>query len=416
MRVGLAISRLAAESSVMMKAVATFNIGSSSLKFSLHSVEENALKSCLLNCNIKDLNGAPEVDITLGARGQKSSIQNVIAGLGPDPAMLLPALVDHLHDSIKDLDLLAIGHRIVHGGRDHGSACPSTPDTLVALAELSVFAPDHQPHNLSGVNALHKSHPSLFQSLSFDTCFHRTIPMTSQLYAIPKDLTDEGLLRYGFHGLSYTSIADRAPTALEGRPHSRLIAAHLGSGASLCAIRDGKSVATTMGLTALSGIPMAKRCGDIDPGLILHLMADRGLSHEDVTELLYHRSGLLGLSGLSGDTRQLLNDKRPAAKQAIDHCVERIAREIGALMVSLGGLDAIVFTGGVGENAPEIRRLVCQRLHYLGLVLDQPQNLANAELISAKNSSVAVAVLKADEEYTIAEDALACWLSACPQS
>jgi acetate kinase len=396
----------------MRRAVATFNTGSSSLKIALYEVESGALKSCLLRCNLKNPSGDLSLDIAPGGITTQTEIEHLIAGLDPAPAKLLPALVEYFATQVHNLELIAVGHRIVHGGRSHTAPCPSTPKVLEALKSLNTFAPDHQPHNLAGVEALHVSHPSLFQTLSFDTCFHRSIPETSQLYAIPKELTDQGLLRFGFHGLSYASIAERAPTLLEGRAHSKLIAAHLGSGASLCAIRNGKSTATTMGLTALSGIPMAKRCGDIDPGLILHLMAERGLSHEDVSDMLYHQSGMLGLSGISSDTRVLLNDKRSAAKQAINHYVERIAREIGALIVALEGLEAIVFTGGVGENAAEIRRRICQKLHYLGLQLDQPQNLAGGPIISAKTSRVIVAVLAADEEQIIARDALACWTAA----
>ena len=393
----------------MNRAVATFNTGSSSLKFALYEIEDAAPGACLLRCNIKDLSGDLSIDIAPESGVTPDDIKSVIANIEPNPAHLLPALLEHLLGFFDKYEIAAIGHRIVHGGQLRVQACASSVQILSELERLSALAPDHQPHNLAGVKALQTSHPSHFQSLSFDTSFHRTIPEVSQLYAIPKALSDDGLLRFGFHGLSYDSIATRAPDSLAGRAHSKIIAAHLGSGASLCAIRDGQSVATTMGLTALSGIPMAKRCGDIDPGLILYLIGERGLTHEQILDMLYRQSGLLGMSGISADTRILLSDARVSAKRAIDHYVERIAREIGALSVALEGLEAIVFTGGVGENAPEIRRRICQKLHYLGVQVDQSANLAHCDIISARSSRVSVAVLKADEEQIIARDAITVW-------
>ena len=396
----------------MRECVATFNTGSSSLKFALYEITGAQLGTCLLHCNLQDLNDNVAIDLAPGCIGNQEGVKAAIANITPAPTHLLPALIEYMSKLAADLDLVAIGHRIVHGGRHHIGPCQSNQHVLADLEKLSVFAPDHQPHNLAGVEALSASHAHLLQSLSFDTSFHRSIPRTAQLYAIPKALTDEGLLRFGFHGLSYQHIAEHAPHVLRGRPQSRIVAAHLGSGASLCAIKDGKSVATTMGLTALSGIPMSKRCGDIDPGLILYLMQDRNLSHDQISDMLYHQSGLLGLSGISANTSDLLRDDHPNAKQAIDHYVDRISREIGALIVALEGLDAIVFTGGVGENAPEIRRRICQKLHYLGLKLDQKANLAGADIITAKTSSIAAAVIRADEEQIIARDAVSVWAAA----
>jgi acetate kinase len=397
----------------MKRAVATFNTGSSSLKFSVFEIDDgSAPGECLLRCNLKDLDKDLSIDLAPGSPFKSADLETAITDLDPVPSCLLPALVDYLVGEFDQYEIAGIGHRIVHGGEIHSAACPSDASVLSKLKVLSVFAPDHQPHNLAGVTALQQSHPSLFQSLSFDTSFHGTIPEISRLYAIPKSLSDAGLVRFGFHGLSYDFLAMQAPNILAGHPHSKIVAAHLGSGASLCAIRNGKSVATSMGLTALSGIPMAKRCGDVDPGLILYLMEARGLDHDQISDLLYHKSGLLGISGISGDTRVLLNDESPAAKDAIDHYVERIAREIGSMIVALEGLEAIVFTGGVGENAHEIRRRICQKLHYVGLEIDQKANLANASIISAKTSNVSVAVVKADEEYVLARDTIKTMISA----
>lgn len=412
MRVGIALSRLAREDRNMRDCVATFNTGSSSLKFALYEIINAQLGACLLRCNLKGLNDDVSIDLVRGGIACQDGVKAAIADIAPAPTHLLPALIDYMSKLAADLNLVAIGHRIVHGGQHHIGPCQSNKNVLTELETLSVFAPDHQPHNLAGVEALSASHAHLLQSLSFDTSFHRSIPRTAQLYAIPKTLTDKGLLRFGFHGLSYQHIAEHAPCVLEGQPQSRIIAAHLGSGASLCAIKSGKSVATTMGLTALSGIPMAKRCGDVDPGLILYLMQDNELSHDQISDMLYHRSGLLGLSGISANTDDLLRDDRPSAKQAIAHYVDRVSREIGALIVALEGLDAIVFTGGVGENAPEIRRRICQKLRYLGLKLDQKANLASADIITEKTSSITAAVIKADEEQIIARDAINVWTAA----
>lgn len=396
----------------MKRAVATFNTGSSSLKFSLFEIDDADPGECLVRCNLKELRDDLSIDVAPSSPVKPAEIKSAITDLTPDASCLLPALVNYLVEKFDQYEIAAVGHRIVHGGEHQSVACPSDAQVLSELKSLSVFAPDHQPHNLAGVKALQRSHPSLFQSLSFDTAFHRTIPELSRLYAIPKSLTDAGLRRFGFHGLSYDFIAMQASNTFAGHPHSKIVAAHLGSGASLCAIRNGRSVATSMGLTTLSGVPMTKRCGDVDPGLILYLMKERGLDHDQISDLLYHHSGLLGVSGISGDTRVLLNEKSPDAKIAIDHYVERIAREIGSMIVSLEGLEAIVFTGGIGENAHEIRRRICQKLEYLGVEIDRAANVAHADIISANTSRITVAVVKSDEEYVLARDTIKTMMTA----
>lgn len=393
----------------MKKAIATFNTGSSSLKFALYDIDGAKPGRCLLRCNLQGLKTDLDVQLAKPDPEAEQAIAARLRGLERKPNRLLPILLDYLIEANPDKDIVAAGHRIVHGGTRAGPA-PSSRSVISGLKKLSVFAPDHQPHNLAGVEALSKTHPDLFQSLSFDTAFHRTIPAVSQIYAIPQDLTESGLIRYGFHGLSYAHIARQAPLLLKDKPHSKQVAAHLGSGASLCAIKDGKSVVTSMGLTALSGIPMATRCGDIDPGLILHLIKQRGLSPDEVSDLLHHQSGLLGLSGgVSSDTRQLLGNESPAARQAIDYFTDRISREIGSLMIALDGLDAIIFTGGIGENSPEIRRRICQRFRSFGLTLDQSANQSGEHLISAPGSAIAAAVIPANEEHVIAVETITTW-------
>ncbi|MEL6753657.1 MAG: acetate kinase, partial [Pseudomonadota bacterium] len=276
-------------------------------------------------------------------------------------------------------------------------------DVLEKLDALSVFAPAHQPHNLAGVRALSEALPEAVQTLSFDTAFHRTMPRLAELYALPRVLSEEGVLRFGFHGLSYAHIAETLP-ALLGELPKRVLALHLGSGASACAMVDGKSVATSMGLTALDGLPMATRCGDLDPGVVLHLIKDRGMAPDAVADMLYTQSGLLGVSGLSGDTRILLQSDAPEAEEAIDLYCYRIARAAGSLAVAMGGLDGVAFSGGVGENAPEIRARILKHLEWLGPQLDPDANANNEAVLSHPDAAIPIVRIVADEERIIARD------------
>ncbi|MEO1725353.1 MAG: acetate/propionate family kinase, partial [Pseudomonadota bacterium] len=302
-----------------------------------------------------------------------------------------------------DFTIAGIGHRIVHGGTLYGGPAIAHEDVLAKLDAFSVFAPAHQPYNLSGVRALKRALPDVTQTLSFDTAFHRTMPRIAELYALPRAFSDDGILRFGFHGLSYAHIADTLPS-LHGDMPKRVVALHLGSGASACAMLNGKSIATSMGLTALDGLPMATRCGDLDPGVVLHLIQDRGLSADTVADLLYKRSGLLGVSGQSSDTRVLLESGDEAALEAIDLYCYRIAREAGSLAIALGGLDAIVFSGGVGENAPEIRQRIVRQLECLGAGIDADANAQNETLLSQNEIAVPAYRIVADEERVIARE------------
>lgn len=385
-------------------AIATFNTGSSSLKFSVYAIDGDGLGKPLLRGAIEDMPHKPRLVLDTNDRSLKSRASRALAGVEPTPAHQIEALAAFMDSAFDDVRIAAVGHRIVHGGTACDGPRLATDKLLDELDKLAVFAPSHQPHNLAGVRAISNIWPDRPQTLSFDTAFHRTQPEIAQLYALPDKLTQSGIRRYGFHGLSYKHLANEAPHLFEGRASRKLIAAHLGSGASLCGMQSGASVATTMGLTALDGLPMSTRCGDLDPGVLLHLLMDRDMSAEEVSDLLYRKSGLLGVSGLSGDVRDLLARKTKSARRAIDLFVYRIAREVGSLAAALGGLDAIVFTGGVGENAAEIRRRVCHKLNWLGVELDGPANVAGYTLISTVRSDVAVGIIRANEERVIAEE------------
>jgi len=382
-------------------AVATFNVGSSSLKFSLFTVsDDRKIRDCLVRGAIRNLSGPRSIDIS--GKGDASDLSSAIAGLA-EPAALIEAVIAWLQEARPGTTLQGVGHRIVHGGPFYGGPARARGDVLEKLESLSVFAPAHQPHNLAGVRAIGEAFPDLQQTLSFDTAFHRTMPRLAELYALPRELSEQGLLRFGFHGLSYAHMVETIETVL-GRLPRRFLGLHLGSGASACAMLEGKSVATSMGLTALDGLPMATRCGDLDPGVVLHLIQDRGMDPDAVADLLYKRSGLLGMSGLSGDTRTLLESNAPEAEEAVDVYCYRIARQAGSLAVAMGGLDAVAFSGGVGENAPAIRKRIIGHLEWMGIELEPDANANNAEQLSPGDARVPVARIVADEERIIARD------------
>ena len=385
--------------------IATFNTGSSSLKFSLYRAGADQLAGRLLGGKLTGLGVHLKVDMDATSESHERQFADALSKVDPAPERLIPELARCLSAAIDGTELIAAGHRIVHGGQSCHGPRLATPELLDALDKLSVFAPDHQPYNLAGVRSLAKQFPGLPQSLSFDTAFHSAQPREARLYALPRELTESGLQRYGFHGLSYAYIADALAKAFSDRPHSKTVVAHLGNGASLCAIQDGTSIATSMGLTALSGVPMATRCGDLDPGAVLYLIGSQKMTPNAVSDMLHHKSGLLGVSGISGDVRDLLASPASEAEEALDVYTYRIAREIGSLTAALNGLDAIVFTGGVGENSQEIRRRVCARLSWMGIELDATLNESGASVISTQHSAIAVAVIPTNEEEVIAREA-----------
>src|SRR5262245_38037449 len=311
-------------------------------------------------------------------------------------------LGDFLQHDLAGRRLLGVGHRVVHGGLEHTAPVRVKAKTLEALERLVPLAPLHQPHNLSPIARLLERSPELPQVACFDTSFHRTNPDLAQRFALPAELHDAGVQRYGFHGLSYEYIAAELPRVDTLAAAGKTIVLHLGNGSSMCAMDAGRSVATTMGLTASDGLAMGTRCGALDPGVILYLMDERKMDARAIEKLLYHESGLLGLSGVSSDMRTLLSSSNPSARLAIDVFVYRIRRDLGSLAAALGGLDAIVFTGGIGEHAPAIRERVCRDAAWLGVEPDALANARGGPRISAPASRVGAWVIPTDEELMIA--------------
>jgi acetate kinase len=386
------------------EALLTLNAGSSSLKACLFEVTP-AGPVAALRAEVTGLGVAPSFEVRnpAGDIVERREWASSEAAFEATLEVILAWAEGHLGASA----LLAVGHRIVHGGRDHTGPRLLAAPVVEALERLAPLAPLHQPHNIAPVRAIAARRPGLAQIGCFDTAFHTTMPAVATRFALPRMFEEAGVRRYGFHGLSYEHIARRLRLQAPELARGRVIAAHLGAGASLCAMTGGRSVDTTMGFTALDGLVMATRCGAIDPGVVIHLQRAHGLSYVEVEALLYRESGLMGVSGFTGDMRALLASRDPRAVEAVELYVHRIVREIGALASSLGGFDGLVFSGGVGENAAYIRARVCARLAWLGLTLDRSANEANAALISSPSSGVAVMVVPADEEATIARQTLA---------
>jgi acetate kinase len=315
----------------------------------------------------------------------------------------IAALLARTAASCPDLDIVAAGHRFVHGGPRYFEATRIDATVFADLEGAAPLAPLHQPHSLAGVRAVADRVPGLPQVACFDTGFHRTMPRVARIFGLPQSLTDAGIVRYGFHGLSYESVVAALPAVAGDRAAGgRVIVAHLGHGASLCAIEHGRSVATTMSFTPLDGVPMSTRCGDLDPGVVLYLQQQLGWSAERVARVLYHESGLLGVSGLSADMRDLLASRAPRSALAVELFVYRTAREIGSLAAALGGLDLLVFTGGIGEHAGVIRERVLQRCGWLGVRVDPRANAVHGPRIDARDGPVSAWVVHTNEELVIA--------------
>jgi len=374
--------------------ILSLNAGSSSIKFALFN-SGPAMKATVRG-EIEDLDSTPHF-VARETGGTVLADRRLPEGF--DAA--LHTLLDFAESHLGSDGLEAVGHRVVHGGADHIAPELITPALLTALEALTPLDPLHMPDNLAPMRAVAAARPGLKQVACFDTAFHHTIPPLAARFALPRAISDSGVRRYGFHGLSYEFIAGRLAQQAPALAAGRVIAAHLGSGASLCALRGGVSIETTTGFSALDGLVMATRCGLLDPGVILYL-GRQGHSFGDIEDMLYHRSGLLGVSGLSGDVRVLLASDDPHAREAIAMFAYRIATETGALVSALGGLDGLIFTAGIGEHAPAIRSAVCGRLGWLGLRLDEPANAADADCISAADSRIDVRVIATDEEAMIA--------------
>ena len=297
----------------------------------------------------------------------------------------------------------AAGHRVVHGGSQYSQPLLVTDELMEELERLVPLAPLHQPHNLAPIKALKEVHPKLLQVACFDTAFHRSNPWTSQSFALPRKITGEGVKRYGFHGLSYEYIARQLRQISPAVARGKVVVCHLGSGASMCAIQDGKSIASTMGFTALDGLPMGTRTGTLDAGVVLYLLQQKGMTPKEIEDMLYKQSGLLGVSGVSNDMRVLLESSEPHAAEAVELFVYRISRELGSLAAAMGGIDALVFTAGIGEHSPQIRAKVCEHAQWLGIEMDEEANDCDALQISGMESPVSVWVIPTDEEMMIAK-------------
>jgi acetate kinase len=314
-------------------------------------------------------------------------------------ALLLPWLALTLGDQ----PLLGVGHRVVHGGQNFLEPTLISPSVLTELETLVPLAPLHQPHNIAAIRAVAAWAPDIPQIACFDTSFHRTQDRLAQLFALPRELSDEGILRYGFHGLSYDYIASVLPQHLSAPEQSRVIVAHLGNGSSMCAMKDGQSVTTSMGFTALDGLMMGRRCGAIDPGVILYLMQTKGMTAPDIETLLYKKSGLLGVSDISNNMQVLQDSDNPDAREAIELYCYRAASNLAAMVPAIGGLDALVFTAGIGENSALVRDLICKRLAWLGIHLNDTANTAHATTISTTSSNVKTLVIPTNEEAVVAK-------------
>ncbi|MAK82809.1 acetate/propionate family kinase [Phenylobacterium sp.] len=389
--------------------ILVLNAGSSSLKFAVYD-GTNAEPALRVTGAVSGLPDRPQFRVRAVGGATLAELDWPKAAGALDEA--LARTLDWLAGEGGVIAPAAIGHRIVHGGLEFDTPVRLEAETLRRLAALSPLAPLHQPFNLAAVRAAQDRFPGAVQVGCFDTAFHAGQPRLARLYALPRDLTDGGVLAYGFHGLSYDFIAGELRDRFGPGCGGRVIVAHLGSGVSLCALTDGQSLATTMGFSALDGPPMATRSGSLDPGVLLYLMEDRGMSAADLTDLLYRRSGLLGVSGESGDVRTLLASDRPEAQEALDLFVYRLSWEIGGLAAVLGGADRLVFTAGVGENAAEIRARVLQACAWLGAELDAEANLAGSEIITTPGSRLQGLVLPTDEQIIIARAARALLLDA----
>jgi acetate kinase len=390
--------------------ILVLNAGSSSVKFSMFAVDARGQDLALrYRGAIDGIGSKPRfvVTDTDGRRVVDQAITGRHAAAGGHEGV-----VGVLHDWIvgrtDELQIVAVGHRVVHGGEQFAAPVLLDDAILDQLDKLAPLAPLHQPHNLAPIRVINRIAPYVAQVACFDTAFHRTQPPVSQLYALPRDLSATGVKRYGFHGLSYEYLASVLPGIVGDAARGRVVAAHLGNGCSMCAMRDGKSVATTMGFTALEGLPMGTRSGAIDPGVVLYLLTERGMSVAEVSDLLYHRSGLLGVSGISNDMRTLLASDAREAADAVDLFVYRISRELGSLAAALGGLDVLVFTAGIGEHAAPVRARICDDATWLGIRLDPAANLAGGPRISGADSPVSAWVVPTNEELMIAKHTFTC--------
>ncbi|NKC31170.1 acetate/propionate family kinase [Falsiroseomonas selenitidurans] len=381
--------------------VLVLNAGSSSLKFAAFEAGEGALPARCAG-QIEGIGAAPRFTAR-DAGGAKIAERDWQGGGAPaSHAAALGEIIGWLEGALQGAPVIAVGHRVVHGGPDFAEPMLIDLGIMAELQELVALAPLHQPHNLAGITAAARRFRGVPQVACFDTAFHRTQPPVADTFGLPPAFHAQGIRRYGFHGLSYEYIARRIAEEDAALGAGRLVVAHLGNGASLCGILDGRSQGSSMGFTALDGLPMGTRCGQLDPGVVLHMIDTLKMSTAEVTKLLYNGSGLKGMSGISQDVREIEAAGGPAAEAALAYFAHRVKREIAALAAALGGIDALIFTAGIGENARGLRARICEGLDFMGLRLDAARNAANAPEIGQDGAPVRILVRRTDEERMIA--------------
>ncbi len=382
--------------------ILTLNAGSSSLKFAAFQYAEDSALSLVASGQIEGLGGTAKGRVETAA-GETTDIGFDHFTGRADHRAAMDAIFGWLKTSGQDRSVAAVGHRVVHGGPDLALPVVIDESVIATLKRLIPLAPLHQPHNLAGISAAREAFPSTPQVACFDTAFHRSHPFVDDTFALPRSYYDEGVRRYGFHGLSYEYIAQKLRQIAPQIAREDVIIAHLGNGASMCAVSDGRAIASTMGFTALDGLAMGTRCGQLDPGVVLYLMAEKKMSAEEISDLLWKNSGLRGMSGLSQDMRELEASSSLAARDAIAYFVSRIRRELAGLAATVDGVEAIVFTAGIGEHSWRVREAVLTGMEWMGLHLDAEANRAGALIISAKGAATTIFVIPTDEERMIAE-------------
>ncbi|MFG1306535.1 acetate/propionate family kinase [Xanthobacter autotrophicus] len=380
----------------------TLNAGSSSLKFSLYDITGAPVQLAI--GNVENIGRQPRLKASLGD-GMPRVERELSPSEASDHPSTLKTVLTLLREHFPKAHAAVVGHRVVHGGPRFSEPMAVTDEVMAELRTLSPFAPIHQPHNLAGIEAARAAFPDALQVACFDTAFHRHHPKANDVFALPREYYDKGIRRYGFHGLSYEYVSGELKRIAPLLHAGRVVVAHLGNGASMCGILDGRSVASTMGFTALDGLPMGTRCGQVDPGVIFYMVQQEGRTIDEVRDIFYNKSGLLGLSGISNDMRVLESAGVPEANEAVDYFVFRIRRELGGLAAALGGLDALVFCGGIGENSRKIRRRICDGMDWIGIELDHDRNDSGAQVISTDFSRARIMVIATNEEIVIARAA-----------
>ena len=385
----------------MTKAILVLNAGSSSLKFSVFELTHSGALMLLAKGKIDGIGSTPHFTVK-DHLGVSLAHEHWAADTLIDHAYCLKEISTFLRQQYQGIDFVGAGHRVVHGGIKYAAPLLLNPGIIKELESLIPLAPLHQPHNLAAIRAVTALNPTLPQIACFDTAFHHGQETVAKLFGLPYAYFERGIRRYGFHGISYEYVASALKQQQPAVAAGKVVIAHLGNGASMCAVQDGKSVASSMGFTALDGLLMGTRSGNLDPGVVLYLLEHEGMDAKQIEVLLYAQSGLLGISGVSSDMRELLDSSAPLAQLAIDYFVHRISLELGALAASMNGLDALVFTAGIGENSAEIRHRVCLKAQWLGVQMNQQANADANMCLSEENSKTSVWLIPTDEELMIA--------------